>query len=231
MKKIFIAIAAITAMSFASSCNGTTGQGGENDSIAIDTIVVEETNVVEAQEKADALISDIAEKVQAGNSQSIASKIEEAAAYIQELAQNGDKEAVKVFVSKLKEYAEANKDKLNQLSSQSTTITELINGVVNNTQNLDETISKAAEAIGMDAETAKKAAQDAAKSISESAKAKVEEKANEAVNAAKSKAEEKVNATVEDAKSKTYEKGKEAGENAKKALNNAAEEAKKKLGF
>lgn len=231
MKKIFIAIAALAAITFASSCNGTTGQGGENDSTAIDTVVVEETNVVEAQEKADALISDITQKVQAGNTQNIVSKIEEAAIYIQELVKDGDKEAVKAYIEKLKAFAEANKEKLEGISTGNTNVEELINGVINNPQSLDETITKAAEAIGMDAEAAKQAAQDAAKSISESAKAKAEEKANEAVNAAKAKAEEKVNTAVEDAKNKAYEKGKEAGENAKKALNNAADEAKKKLGF
>lgn len=226
MKKIFIAIAALAAMTFA-SCGGSTSQAEGADSIAVDSAVVEETNVVEATEQAEALITDLTQKVQAGNTNSIVEKVKEAALYVQTLAANGDTEAVKAYTSKLKEFVEANKDKLDQLATEKTTISELITKVASTPAEAENVLNQTAEALGADAETVK----EAANALKDAAKTKVDEKANEAANAAKAKAEEKVNAAVEDAKSKAYEKGKEAGENAKKALNDAADEAKKKLGF
>lgn len=109
MKKILIATAAMAATIF-TACDGTTQTGGDNDSICLDSITIEERNVVEAREKASVLVKRLAENLQADNAQGIADIAVESNEYINELLQNGDKEAVKAYVSQLKEFIDNNKE-------------------------------------------------------------------------------------------------------------------------
>lgn len=213
MKKIFIAIAALSVLTF-TSCGNSTPQAEENDTI--DTVVIEEEKVVEATEEAEAMVSNLSSAVKAGNTDAIKSKIEEAKEYIEYLASEGKSEAVKAYVEKLKQFVEANQDKINELTDGTTKISELISGISALPTSAQELINSAAEA----ASSEKDAAVEAGKSAIDNAKEEV-----------KSKVEEKINEAKDEAKSKAYEAGKKAGEDAKKALNDAAEEAKKKLGF
>lgn len=203
MKKIFIAIAAVAAMTLA-SCGGQTAQGGENDTI--DTVVVEESNVEEAQAEAEAIISELAADEDATT---LAEKAAKAKAYIEQLIKNGDVEAAKAYASKIKQFVEENKAKFDNLKDGTTTITELINGVTTLPTNIKETAEAAAEAVNADANAAK-----------EAVKAAAEAKANEVVEETKAAAEAKANEAVDKAASKANE-----------AINKAAEDAKKKLGF
>lgn len=109
MKKILIATAAMAATIF-TACDGITQIGGDNDSICLDSITIEERNVVEAREKASVLVKRLAENLQADNAQGIADIAIESNEYINELLQNGDKEAVKAYVSQLKEFIDNNKE-------------------------------------------------------------------------------------------------------------------------
>lgn len=109
MKKILIATAAMAATIF-TACDGITQRGGDNDSISLDSITIEERNVVEARERASVLVKRLAENLQADNAQGIADIAIESNEYINELLKNGDKEAVKAYVSQLKEFIDNNKE-------------------------------------------------------------------------------------------------------------------------
>ncbi len=222
MKKIFIAIAAVAAMTFA-SCGNQTAQGEGTDSVAIDTTVVEETGVAEAQTEAEAVVAGLAEQLNANNAEGLAQKVEAAKAYVQELVNSGKLEAAKVYAEKIQAFVDENKEKLDAITSGNSTISELISTVTALPSSASEAVSGAAES----AEGAANSAVDAAKSAVESGKSAVNDakdaakaKANEVVNEAKTAAENKANEAVNDAKAKTNE-----------AIDKAANEAKKKLGF
>lgn len=221
MKKIFIAIAAISAMTFA-SCGGSTTAGSDTDSLALDedsieVPVIEEEGVQAAQVEAEALISEMASQVESGNASTIATKMAEAEAYISKLAQEGKTEAVKAYVAKLKEFAEQNQDKLSELKvNGAESVSSLLSTVTSLSAENQEAIQQAAdqlkEAYGDKAEDLKSAAKDKADELKQAAK----DKANEA---------------VENAKSKAAEEAKKAGEDAKKKVDDAINDAKSKLGF
>lgn len=192
MKKIFIAIAALTALTFA-SCGNTTGQNGENDSIQIDSITIEEVGVVEAEEQAEAIVAQLTAQIKANNSEGLAQKIEEAKQYIQTLIDEDKLEAADVYKERIKTFIEENKEKIANLPSSA-----------------DEIINSFAEVLNID------------KSTIEDIKAAAEEKLNNASEEAKDKAKSAVkdaaSQAAEEIKSKAYEAGKKAGEDVKKHL-------------
>lgn len=218
MKKIFISIAALAAMTF-TSCGNQTAQGGDNDSI--DTVVVEETGVKDAQAEAETIVSSLADQLKAGNAEGIQAKIEEVKAYIAELLNNDKLEAATAYASQIQKFLDENKDKLD----------EYTNGTASK---LSDALSKAGGLENV-ASGLLEAVSGKANEAADAAKSAIEEKANEAVEAAKAKAEEKAKEAVENAKSKAYEEGKKAGEDAKAkvkdAASKAADEAKKALGI
>lgn len=212
MKKIFIAIAAVAAMTFA-SCGGNTTQGGENDSIPADSVVLEEVGVADAEANAEAAISSLADKLKVSDVDGITKKIAEVQAYIQELINTGKLAAANVYVEKLQSFINENEEKLSALSADGTnSVKDLLGKVTALTSGAESLAGNVQEA----ADGAKAAVDDAV----ENAKAKAQEKVEEA----KAKAEEKAAQAVEDAKAKAQEAG-------KKAIDDAANEAKKKLGL
>ena len=214
MKKIFIAIIAVAAMSFA-SCGNSTKQGGENDTI--DTAVVEEDGVAEAQTKAEEIVAGLMEKLEANDATSLSEKVAEAKAYVEELIGQGKLEAAKIYAEKIQGFIDANKDKLEAISANGTeTISSLLSAVTALPTSASEALNGAAEAATESANEAVENVKDAAANAVNNAKSAVEDKANEAVENAKSKANE----AVENAKSK-------AGE----AVDNAAKDVKKSLGL
>ena len=216
MKKIFIAIAAVAAMTLA-SCGGQTAQGGDNDSTAIDSTVVEETGVNEAVTEAEAVVSSLADQLKAGNSEGLQSKIEEIKAYITELANNGKLEAAQAYAEKVQKFLDENKAQID----------EYTNGAA----------SKVAAALAS-AGGIKEVASSLLNDVNTKANDAVEDAKNTATKAvedAKAAAEAKANEAVENAKSKAYEEGKKAGEAAKAKVNEAVDKAandlKKNLGI
>lgn len=229
MKKIFFAMAALTAMTF-TACGNKTAQGDDNDSIPADSVVLEEEGVAEATEAATTAITALADQLKVEDTASLTYKIEEIKTYVQNLIQNGKLEAAKVYVEKVQNFISDNEEKLSALNIDGTPVKDLLSKVtaladapelLNNAA--DAAVSAGKEAVEGAVEDAKTKANDAV----EAAKAKAQEK----VDAAKAEASAKANEAVESAKSKAYEAGKKAGEDAKKALNDAANEAKKNLGL
>ena len=100
MKKIFLAIMAVAAITF-TACTGTTKGGSENDSIAADTATVAEvTNV----EDADATISALSAALESSDAAQTQSLLQNAQAYITKLQADGKLEEAKAYIVKLQQF-------------------------------------------------------------------------------------------------------------------------------
>lgn len=204
MKKLFSLVAVAAAISFASCGGNTKGNTAEEDSLLIDTVaVLDQTTAIE--NVAEVLTQKLAEKDPAG----IQAVVEEVKEQVEALVATGDVEAAAKYASKIQEFVDANKAKLEEISEGKTTIEELINAVKELPTTVEQTTDAAVEAVKADANAA-----------AESVKAAAEQKANEAVEEAQTKANEKID-----------EAATKAAEKANAAINDAAAKAKSKLGL
>ena len=183
MKKLFVVMMAMVAISFSSCGNKTEKSCCEADTCCQDT-------VKECCGKCP--IAEMSEKLEAGDAEGVAAALAQAGEKIEALLSEGKTEEAQKVASAVKEFVEANKEKLAE--AQVTT-----DNIVSTIANLPATVEDAAEAGAEAVKTDAKAAADAAV---EAGKAKAEEKANEAVEAGKAKA----NAAIDDAASAAKKK-------------------------
>lgn len=210
MKKLFSLVAMAAVISLASCGGRSAADKVEEDSLKIDTVAVLDEPTVPA------VVSTLTEVVKSGDATKVTDLVGQAAQELQKLVADGKAAAAAVYASKVQEFIETNKEKLQNLNVNTTTITDLVNMVKALPTEAAETADAAAAAVKADAETAKQALKDAANQKAEEVKAA----ADQQVEDAKAKANEK----VEEATNKAAEK---AGE----AIDNAAASVKKKLGL
>ncbi len=192
MKKIF-AFAAVAAAMSLTACSGSTGKGtAEEDSLAVENFIEEE-----CAEPA-AVVSAVAEKVQAGDATAAQDAVEALQEELKEVVESGDAEKAAALASQVKAFVEENAEKLGELNISTLTLSDLINAAKALPSTATETAEAAAEAVKADAEAAKDAAVEAAQAKANAAAEEAQAKANAAAEDAKAKA----NATVEDAASK-----------------------------
>ncbi len=187
MKKIFIAVMAIAAISFTSCVNNANGSA-DNGSACCDSLTIEEPGVAEAAET----VETIASALQSGNPEETKTALEKAQAYVQQLIENGDAEKAAQYASQIKQFVETHQSEINAIASGNETIAGLVSAV----SSLPTTAQDAIKAITGDANAVKDAvdekAADAVEDIKTAAKDKVDEKVQEVKDAAKEKASKAV---------------------------------------
>lgn len=177
MKKIFIAIAAVAAISF-SSCGNSTKTAETEDTLTADV-------VDEPIEKT------LEEAIQNGDIDAIKAEFDK----IKEMIANGDTAEAKKYAYKLQEFAAAHKDDLNDLANGEITVDELINGIKNMPSSVSSLATGAKDAATSDAKTVKE-------EVKEAAKEKANEEANKAVDKINEKTTNAVNSAADAAKKK-----------------------------
>lgn len=191
MKKIF-AFAAIAAAMSLTACSGSTGKGtAEEDSLTVE-------NIIEEGAEPAAVVSAVAEKVQAGDATAAQDAVEALQEELKEIVESGDAEKAAAYASQVKAFVEENAQKLGELNISTLTLNDLINAAKALPTTAAETADAAADAVKADAEAAKDAAVEAAQDQANAAAEEAQAKANAAAEEAKAKA----NAAVEDAANK-----------------------------
>ena len=191
MKKIF-AFAAIAAAMSLTACSGSTGKGtAEEDSLTVE-------NIIEEGAEPAAVVSAVAEKVQAGDATAAQDAVEALQEELKEIVESGDAEKAAAYASQVKAFVEENAQKLGELNISTLTLNNLINAAKALPTTAAETAEAAADAVKADAEAAKDAAVEAAQAQANAAAEEAKAKANAAAEEAKAKA----NAAVEDAANK-----------------------------
>ncbi len=196
MKKVFYMALAVATISFA-SCGNKSSEAA-ND--AEQTEITDSTQTADA----DAVISEIEEGLNSNNPATVAAATKAIQTKIQELAANGDEEAVKAYVSKIKEFVDKNSDKIKEIAKGENTIGDLIN--MAKTTDPKTIIQEAGAAINADANKVAGDAKEAADAKVSGAKEAIKSEVNNQVNDAKQKVNDAVNQKVEETKQKANEK-------------------------
>ena len=174
------------------ACSGSTGKGtAEEDSLTVE-------NIIEEGAEPAAVVSAVAEKVQAGDATAAQDAVEALQEELKEIVESGDAEKAAAYASQVKAFVEENAQKLGELNISTLTLNDLINAAKALPTTAAETAEAAADAVKADAEAAKDAAVEAAQDQANAAAEEAQAKANAAAEEAKAKA----NAAVEDAANK-----------------------------
>lgn len=251
MKKVFFAVAAVAALSFASCGNKTNANAEAADSIA--TEMVDTTALApETKSTFEALSAQVTKALDGNDTQSLTTALANIAAAYKTLANSGKLEELKGYGQLVKNFVNEHADKIKSVAGENATINSLISGIqalptdANATLDAakaavsDKTVGLAAEALqkgaaaGATAEAAAEALKNAPTAATEAvnnavnnAKEQAQQKANEAVDAAKEKAQQK----VDEAAKKTNEAVNNAKDKATNAASDAAKKAVKGLGL
>ncbi len=194
MKKIFIPVVAILAVSFA-ACGGSTNPSSETISIEESIILDDSADITET----------LTEKIENNDTTGFSEMTVLINNKIQELYAKGDTAGAKAYIEKIKTFVEDNQDKLEQMNQSSS-----FNNVVDKAKELPSEIKKETEQTASDIKTK-------VKDVTEQATAKTEEKVEEV----KGKAAEKVDNAkkkIEETAEKATQKTDEAVERAKQKL-------------
>ena len=202
MKKFLVMIMAVAAIVFV-SCNNKSEKATEDAGASI-----------------EAAVSDLQALIDGGDATALSAALEAVQDKAKEIAASVDAETAKSYLEKIKELVKTNADKIKALVNN-----EAINNVVDGIANLDvdNTVTQfvdAAKAAGVGAAAdAVEAGTEAVDAVKEGAET-VKETVEAAPEAAKAAAEAAKDAAVDAAKQKANE-----------AIDNAAADAKKKLGL
>ncbi len=189
MKKIVLAVMAVAAIGFTTSCGNKTQQAEAVDSVAIvDSL---------ASVAADGTISALA----GGLDGKDANKFQEALATVKEkiaslLKENP--EVAKEYVAKVQTYLKENADKIKELAGENAAIVSAVEAVT--AIEPASVVSGVLNAVDEKANEVKDAAVDAANQKVEEGKQAVEDKANEVKDAAKQKANDAIDNAANDVK-------------------------------
>ena len=189
MKKIVLAVMAVAAIGFTTSCGNKTQQAEAVDSVAIvDSL---------ASVAADGTISALA----GGLDGKDANKFQEALATVKEkiaslLKENP--EVAKEYVAKVQTYLKENADKIKELAGENAAIVSAVEAVT--AIEPASVVSGVLNAVDEKANEVKDAAVDAANQKVEEGKQAIEDKANEVKDAAKQKTNDAIDNAANDVK-------------------------------
>ena len=191
MKKIILAVMAVAAIGFATSCGNKTQQGEAVDSVAlVDSLAGEAANVS---------ISALAEQLEAGDASKFQEVLVTVKTKIAELIKQNP-EVAKEYVAKVQTFLKENADKVKALVGDNAAVAAALSAVTDIEP--ASVVNGLLEQVGDAATEAKDAAVDAANQKVEEAKQAAADKANEAKEAAKEKANEAIDNAAASAKSK-----------------------------
>jgi len=192
MKKVILAVMAVAAISFTTSCGNKTAQGEAVDSVA----VVEE---IDGDEVAEGTISALSAQLEAADATKLQEVLESVKVKVAELIKQNP-EVAKEYVEKVQTFIKDNADKIKAVIGDNAAAAAACSAV---TSIEPEAVVKGLiESAGDAATEAKDAAVDAANQKVEEAKDAAKQKAEEAKDAAKQKASEAIDGAAEAAKKK-----------------------------
>jgi len=231
MKKLTTLALLVGALTFA-ACGGNKQQTPAADA-ATETVATE--GVQQEETAAQTAITAIAEKVKAGDAESVSTLINDAKAHIDELLKADKKAEAYAYAQQLKDYVAENKAALDALKVDgTTTAAQVIETATNLPDDVKEAAKTAYESAKSQVETAAQTAgeqvKDAAETAAENAKQQVEDAAKEKVDEAKqavSDAKQKASDAVQE---KVDEGAKKASEEVNKGINKLSNGLKKGLG-
>lgn len=190
MKKIFLAIMAVAAITF-SACDGTAKGGSETDSIA-----------AVATEKANEAISELSTAIESASAEDAKSVLTKAKDYITQLQKEGKIEEAKAYLVKVQEYITENEEKINEFAAGNETISNIVATI----KAIPADALDVANNIATDTEAAVEEAKEAGSEAVEEAEEQVKEAVEEAEEKAKEAANEAVDKAAEDAKNAIKDK-------------------------
>jgi len=191
MKKIMLAVMAVAAIGFATSCGNKTQQGEAVDSVAlVDSLAGEAANVS---------ISALAEQLEAGDASKFQEVLVTVKTKIAELIKKNP-EVAKEYVAKVQTFLKENADKVKAVVGDNAAVQAAVSAITE--VEPANVVNGLLEKVGDAATEAKDAAVDAANQKIEEGKAAVEQKAEETKEAAKQKASEAIDNAAKDVKGK-----------------------------
>ena len=191
MKKIILAVMAVAAIGFATSCGNKTQQGEAVDSVAlVDSLAGEAANVS---------ISALAEQLEAGDASKFQEVLVTVKTKIAELIKKNP-EVAKEYVAKVQTFLKENADKVKAVVGDNAAVQAAVSAITE--VEPANVVNGLLEKVGDAATEAKDAAVDAANQKIEEGKAAVEQKAEETKEAAKQKASEAIDNAAKDVKGK-----------------------------
>lgn len=236
MKKTFIMAFAIATLGI-SSCGNKTEATAENDSTAVvDSSVADVPE--EVKSTVDNLFANINTCIEKKDAESLKTTLADMQVIYKNLVESGKLDEAKAYGQAIKDFINSHANDLKSFSEGNTTISSLVNGIVNLPTSASATIDEAKSAVVSDVvnfaspavakgetivdavkgapESIKNAAETAAENAVDAAKAK----ANEKVEEAKAEAKEKVETEKEKAKEKAADKANKALDKARDGINN-----------
>ena len=189
MKKIVLAVMAVAAIGFTTSCGNKTQQAEAGDSVAIvdslASVAADGTNIA----LAGGLDGKDANKFQ----EALATVKEKIASLLKE-----NPEVAKEYVAKVQTYLKENADKIKELAGENAAIVSAVEAVT--AIEPTSVVSGVLNAVDEKANEVKDAAVDAANQKVEEGKQAIEDKANEVKDAAKQKANDAIDNAANDVK-------------------------------
>ena len=212
MKKVFLMLAAVAAMTIV-SCGDKKGNDANNDAAADSLVAEAQEGDVQDPEQ---LGADLSKALEANDSEGLKGKIDAAKEWAKNLLAEGKGEKAKGILEKIQSFLSENTDKVTSVIGDN----QYVQGALDFVKglNADEAIQKLGGIVGV--EDVANTAKDAANAVTEKAEEgvnKVKEAVAEPVEKAKEKADE--------VKQDLADKGNEAIEAAKNEVNKVADKA------
>ena len=158
MRRIFSLVAVAAAFSFASCGGNSSSNTAEEDSLFIDTVAV-----LDQAQTIENVASALTQKLESGDVAGIQTVIAQVTEQVKDLINAGDAAGAAEYVSKIKEFVETNKAKIEEIAGAgSTTINEIINAVQALPADAENAANEAVDALNADASVAAESAKDAA---------------------------------------------------------------------
>ncbi|MCQ2256661.1 MAG: hypothetical protein MJZ41_01550 [Bacteroidaceae bacterium] len=188
MKKFFITVMALAAISFTACKN----EAPATDSEAEGTEVVEGAEV----EAVEIPVEEVQAAIESGDEESAQKALTAVQAYAEKLTKEGKVEEANTYLLKIQEFIANNESTVNEVASGNATISSLISTI----KSIPSKANEGADAAKEDAKTLKEKANDAVNAAKEDAKTKANDAVNKATEDAKAKANEKIDETTNKAK-------------------------------
>lgn len=211
MKKLIVMAAVAAAMNLTACSGSSKTETAEEDEIEFTT--------------PEAVVSALNEKMQSGDVTTISEAVESVQEELLEIIDDGDMKKAQAYASQIEVFINENAEKLEQMNINTLTLTNTINALMSIPNAAGQTARDAAKAVEADAQAAKDAAVEAAKTQADAAVESAKAQANAAVEAGKAK----VNETVEEGKAKANEAVQDAADKANKAASDAINDAVNKI--
>lgn len=241
MKKLFLAIVAVAAITFTSCGNKSNANAEAADSARVDTTAL----APETKSTFNALRAQLLKALDEGNAEEVTTALANFEAAYKTLANSGELEDLKGYGMLVKDFVAGQADKIKSVAGGDATIANLVSGIEALPTSAEVTIEDARSAVsgrvvglaneslqkGAAVEATAEAAAKALKNAPAAAKEAVKNTVSDAKNAAEAAAAEAANNAAKEAGKKMDNTTNEAKKKASDAIDNASNKVKGKLGL